>query len=126
MFKLTFVVLLSLVACGKKDEKPGGTSASSGSAAAAPTASKPGGDCIVGTYEKEDVGKMKTFTFNADKTGIDVPEPGKPGSKFTWSLKDEHTVHISYPKEGDSMGGEFDMQFNCENETFDMLFKKKK
>ena len=124
MYKLTFVVLLSLAACGKKEEKAGGP-AKAPTGNPAPTAAA-SGDCIVGTYEKEDVGKMKQFIFNADKSGADIPEPGKPPNKFTWSLKDEHTVHISYPKEGDSMGGEFDMQFNCANETFDMLFKKKK
>ena len=127
MFKLTFAVLvLSLVACGKKDEKPEAKTEAKPNAPANPAPPGASGDCIVGTYEKEDAGKMKQFVFNADKTGVDVPEPDKPGSKFTWATKDDHTVHISYVKEGDNMGGEFDMQFSCANGTFDMLFKKKK
>jgi hypothetical protein len=125
MTKLTlmFIVIMGVVGCGKKEDKP---AASGGSAAPATGGAKaaPGGDCLVGTYEHDDAGKIKKMIFNADKTGADDKGDGT-SSKFTWSLKDDKTVHIVYPAEGDSVGGEFDMPFNCANGTFYTLYKKK-
>ncbi|HUS28446.1 MAG TPA: hypothetical protein VMZ53_08055 [Kofleriaceae bacterium] len=123
MTKLTlmFIVTLGVVGCGgKKEDKPAATG---GGAPAAKAGAK--GDCLVGTYEYLDGGKAKQMVFNADKTGHDDKADGKTPDKFNWSLKDEKTVHIVYPAEGDNMGGEFDMPFDCASGTFYTLYHKK-
>jgi hypothetical protein len=125
MLKLMLVVtVLCLSACSKKDDKAAKGSTAPAGSAETKAAGGGGGDCLVGTYERDDAGVTKKMIFNADKTGVD--DKGDEKSNFTWSLKDDKTVHVKYLAEGDSVGGEFDMPFNCANETFYTLYKKKK
>jgi len=121
---LVVVVCVVLAACGKKEEKVGSGPRSAAAGGTAPASAA--GDCLVGTYELTDLGKLNQMIFNADKTGVDSKEDGKKQDKFTWSLKDDHTVHMVYPREGDSVGGQFDMPFNCADGTFYTLYKKKR
>jgi hypothetical protein len=89
MSKLYIVALAILgFACGSKnDDKP---AASAGEPAARSNTGE--GDCIVGEYEWDDKGVKRGFVFTADKSGMEIYEPGKDERPLTWSIKVVHEV----------------------------------
>jgi hypothetical protein len=86
--------------------------ADSQAAAAGDAAAVGAESCVVGTYSMVEGGFTKTFTFNADRSGQEV-QAESDVRPFTWELKDSETLHIVYPSQGDVVGSEWDLGFNC-------------
>lgn len=95
----------------------GGTSGTSGA-----VATSAANACLTGTWKKQDGDFTKTFTFNADKTGEEVQSRADKRS-FTWSLKNENTVHITYTTPGEAKS-DWDLQVDCANNRFAAEYSK--
>ena len=88
--------------------------------------SNAGAGCVEGRWTMTENGVTRAFVFNADKSGQEELTP-KDINPFTWSLKDEKTVHIVYTAHGDVQSTAYDLSLNCEQKTisyYGAVYKK--
>ena len=93
--------------------------------AAAPS-SNSGAGCVEGKWTMTENGVTRAFVFNADKSGNEeyTASDIRP---FTWSLKDDKTVHIVYTAHGDVQSTAYDLSLNCDQKTisyYGAVYKK--
>jgi hypothetical protein len=98
------------------DTKTEATAPSSGS----------GAGCLEGKWTMTENGVTRAFVFNADKSGNEefTASDIRP---FTWSLKDDKTVHIVYTAHGDVQSTAYDLSLNCDQKTisyYGAVYKK--
>jgi ABC-type Fe3+-hydroxamate transport system substrate-binding protein len=92
----------------------------------AASSSASGGGCVEGRWTMTENGTTRAFVFNADKSGKEefTATDIRP---FTWSLKDEKTVHIVYTAHGDVQSTAYDLSLNCDQKTisyYGAVYKK--
>ena len=141
---ITVAAVCMLAACAKDDKSAADTATTSAAAAGtAGTAGAPGtagstgaaagqaaagtgltaaNNCLLGTWNNKEAGFTKTFTFNEDGTGQEVQSRSDTRS-FTWSMKNENTVHVTYTTQGAAQT-EWDLNIDCKNNRFASLYTK--
>jgi hypothetical protein len=67
--------------------------------------------CLTGSW-KSKVGDKNIYTFRTDKTGERIHLDKAPIA-FTWSFKDDKTVLVVFPEQGDRKRAEFEFTVDC-------------
>ena len=120
-FSSLLFFLFALASCNDNaaattDKKPESAAPSSGA----------GTGCVEGRWTMTENGVTRAFVFNADKSGKEeyTASDIRP---FTWSLKDDKTVHIVYTAHGDVQSTAYDLSLNCDQKTisyYGAVYKK--
>jgi hypothetical protein len=101
--KITFIVLfmslIALTSCDNKDKNKEDDKQEVGKT-----------DCLVGEWYFEEGGFKKTFTFNNDKTGVEV-QAADDVRNFTWSIKNDQPI-IVYVNETNEWAFNLDCEKN--------------
>ena len=78
-------------------------------------------DCIVGVWKFTENNFVKSFTFNEDKTGVEV-QAADDIRNFTWTMKNDHPVIVYV---GESIEWTFDLDCDKnELEIYWAVYKK--
>ena len=104
-----------LAGCGGMDANATGNQAATAEPASE-TAASAGDECVLGTYSMVEGGFTRSFTFNADRSGQEV-QSASDIRALMWELKDPQTIHISYPAQGDAVESQWDLGFDCAQQT---------
>jgi hypothetical protein len=99
---LLVVAALALSACGGNNNgaSDGGTDGGAGGSAT---------DCLVGKWTAVESGYTKSFTFNADLSGVEDQSAVDNNRPFTWAWTAAGKLHIIYPPHGGTLQSEWDI-----------------
>lgn len=118
-FSFLLLCLFALASCN--DNAAADTKTESAASSSSSDAS-----CVEGRWTFTENGTTRAFVFNADKSGKEeyTASDIRP---FTWSLKDDKTVHIVYTAQGDVQSTAYDLSLNCDQKTisyYGAVYKK--